>query len=76
MGLAEAIVALGLVTFIGLLFKVNHDFCKDNKKRIAEHEKCLHDLDKKLSLLVTIHKIKSKKTYEKAVEENSFSEEL
>ena len=76
MGLAEAIVALGLVTFISLLFKINHDFCKDNKKNIEEDRKGIGEIKDVLTEIKTnqkwllkIKELENRTRYKKANKE-------
>lgn len=66
----EAVVALGLVAFVGLLYKSNLDRINNNEKEINKNGDFLHCLDKKLSIISTTLEIKYPNAFEKAKKKN------
>jgi len=47
-----------ILTVVGILFKVNHDFCKENRKNIDDTNKYFNDINTRLSVIETIFRIK------------------
>ena len=62
-----------MLTVIGVLFKVNHDFCKRNEEGVEENRERYHAIDKKLDILISTLEYKYPTAVKKAKKENGES---
>ena len=59
-----------MLTVIGVLFKVNNDYCKRNDRGIEKNRESYHEIDKKLDILITTLEYKYPSAMKKAREDN------
>ena len=55
-----------ILTVVGILFKVNHDFCKDNRDNIEKTVERFHILDKKLDILIAAMEVRTPRILKRA----------
>ena len=59
-----------IFTVMGVLFKVNHDYCKRNDVGIEKNRESYHEIDKKLDILILTLEYKYPSAVKKARKDN------
>ena len=59
-----------ILAVVGILFKVNHDFCKRNEEDIEQNREDFHAIDKKLDVLISTLEIKYPNAVKEAKKKN------
>ena len=62
-----------MLSVVGMLFKVNHDFCTRNEKKIDDNQEKWHAIDKKLDILIDTLAIKYPNAMKQAKKDNGDS---